>query len=113
MENDLKNNEKTELRFETRTEAPKDASVEFVPGDNEIAYHFKLKDFSSKGFGIIVRKDSKVLKHIKSGDIIDMRFHPDEATANPVPHRIEIKHISEPEPGKHRDHMLVGLLIIE
>ncbi|MBU1344584.1 MAG: hypothetical protein KKE44_09815 [Proteobacteria bacterium] len=111
MKNDSE--KKMNLRGEDRKESLKSASVEFIPGDNEIAYHFKLKDFSSKGLGIIVRKDSKVLKCIKSGDILTMKYHPDEATANPVPQLTEIKHISEPEPGKHKDHMLVGLLILE
>lgn len=113
MKNDSGNKEDTNLRKETRTRGRENASVEFTPGNNAIAYHFKLKDFSSTGFGIIVRKDSKVLKHIKSGDVLTMNYHPDKATANPIPHRTQIKHISEPEPGKHRDHMLVGLLILE
>lgn len=113
MKNDSENNEQLNLRKEERTESRKNASVEFTPGSNDIAYHFKLKDFSSKGFGIIVRKDSKVLKHIKSGDILTMKYHPDMATANPVTHQTQIKHISEPEPGKHENHMLVGLFILE
>ena len=101
------------LRVETRTDSQKNASVEFVPDKLKIAYHFKLKDFSSKGFGILVRKDSKLLHHIKTGDILNMKYHPDEATANPVLHRTQIKHITEPEPGKHQNHLLVGLLILE
>jgi len=113
MENDLDNKEKKNLRAEDRTESQENVSVEFIPGDNSIPYHFKLKDFSTKGFGIMVRKDSKVLSHIKSGDVLNMKYHPDEASANPVPHRTQIKHISEPEPGKHQDHLLVGLFILE
>ena len=113
MKNDPEQKEKMNLRIEARTENRKDASVEFTPGNKAIAYHFKLRDFSSNGLCIMVRKDSKVLKHIKTGDVLNMRYHPDEATANPVSHRTQIKHISEPEPGKHQDHMLVGLLILE
>ena len=112
-ENDSGRNKMKNLRDEPRTEDRENASVEFIPGKNEIAYHFRLKDFSSKGFGIMVRKDSKVLSHISPGDILDMKYYPKQATATPVPHRTQIKHISEPEPGQHRDHMLVGLLIIE
>ncbi|MFH2061153.1 MAG: hypothetical protein ABIJ59_19990 [Pseudomonadota bacterium] len=101
------------LRGEPRTQTHNTGSVEFIPGNNEIVYQFKLKDFSSKGFGILVRKDSKVLENIKAGDILSMRYHPEKATINPVLHQTQIKHISEPEPGKHQGHMLVGLLIIE
>ncbi len=101
------------LRSEVRTPGHEKASVEFIPSGEKITYHFKLKNFSSKGFGILVRKDSKVLKHIKIGDILKMKYHPNVAIANPEPHLTKIQHISEPEPGKHIDHLLVGLLIIE
>ena len=63
-----------DLRGEARTESLKDASVEFKPAENELVHHFKLKDFSSEGFGILVRKDSKVLKHIKPGNVFTMIF---------------------------------------
>jgi hypothetical protein len=76
-------------------------------------YQFKLRVFSSKGFGIIVKKDSKVLKLLKTGDILDMKYHSEEAAVSPVSHQTQIKHISEPDPGKYKDHMLVGLLILE
>jgi len=113
VKNDSEHKEKMNLRIETRTESRENASVEFIPGNHSMAYHFKLRDFSAKGLGIIVRKDSKVLQHIKKGDILDMRYYPSEGTANPVSHRTQIKHISDPDPGKHQDHMLVGLLILE
>ncbi|MBU8909966.1 MAG: hypothetical protein KOO65_01735, partial [Desulfobacterales bacterium] len=101
------------LRSEGRTKSRENASVEFMPGKNTTAYLFKLRDFSSKGFGIMVRKDSKVLNYIKAGDILDMKYYPDEATANPMLHRTQIKHISEPESGKYQGHILIGLLILE
>jgi len=101
------------LREEVRTKGRENESVEFSLGDNLITYRFKLRDFSSKGFGLLIRQDSKVLKHVKSGDIINMQYHPYELTDEPVRHRTKIKHISEPDPGKHQGHMLVGLLILE
>lgn len=110
--NDMENPEKRDLRIEGRTKGRENASVEFIPGKNEMPYQFKLKDFSSKGLGIMVRNDSKVLKHIKPGDILEMKYYPDEAAKSPESHRTQIKHISEPEPGKHQGHMLVGLLIL-
>ena len=113
MKNDPGHTEKMNLRSEARTKSQENASVEFIPGENKTAYHFKLRVFSSKGFGIMVRKDSKVLNHIKAGDVLDMKYHPEEATAHPMSHRTQIKHISEPEFGKHQDHILIGLLILE
>lgn len=113
MNNNCESKEPMNLRGEVRTDSEANESVEFQPGDNTLAYRFKLKDFSSRGFGILVRKDSKVLNHIKQGDVITMTYHPDGAASNPIPHNTQIKHISEPEPGKHIDHMVVGLLILE
>jgi hypothetical protein len=110
---EIKSGDKIDSRSEERTECQKKASVEFMPGNIKIPYHFKLKDLSSKGLGIIVRKDSKVLEQIKPGDILDMLYHPDEATATPMAQRTQIRHISEPEPGKHENHMLVGLMILD
>ena len=102
-----------DLRGETRTDGLENASVEFKPGENELVHHFKLKDFSSEGFGILVRKDSKVLKHIKPGNVLTMMYHPNKIATHPVAHQTQIKHISEPAPGTYPDHLLVGLLILE
>ena len=100
-------------RIEPRITGHKNASVEFIPGNDKMFYQFKLRDFSSRGFGIIVKKDSKVLKLLKTGDILNMKYHSEEAAISPVLHKTQIKHISEPDPGTYKDHMLVGLLILE
>lgn len=113
MKNGFEHIDGADKRTDPRNETQKNSSVEFYPADTEIAYHFKLKDFSSKGFGILVRKDSKVLEYIKSGDVLDMKYYQDNAPATPSSYRTQIKHISEPEPGKHKEHMLVGLVILE
>lgn len=113
MKNTSENMEKINLRVKARAENRPNSSVEFIPDNTPMAYHFKLKNLSSKGFGIMVRKDSKVLNHIKVGDVLNMRYYPDEAIASPVPHQTKIVHISEPESGKHEGHMLIGLLILE
>ena len=113
MNTDTHSTQGTESRGELRTEAGDDASVEFIPGNNEVPYQFKLKDFSSEGIGILVRKDSKVLKHIKKGDILTMKYHPKKTPGNPVPRQTQIRHITEPEPGKHEGHMVVGLMVIK
>ncbi len=100
-------------RIEPRTIGHENASVEFIPGNNQMIYHFKLRDFSTKGFGIMVKKESKVLTLLKEGDIMDMKYHSEKPISNPVSHKTQIKHISEPDPGTYKDHMLVGLLILE
>ncbi len=113
MKNNPESKKIINLRSKTRTKSQENASVEFKPGNNSMVYHFKLMDFSSEGFGILVRKDSNVLKHIKRGDVITMMYHPDNVVNIPITHHTEIKHISEPEPGRYQGHLVVGLLILE
>ena len=63
--------------------------------------------------GILVKKDSKILNHLHVGDIYDMRYHPEQATVNPVSLSTKIIHISEPEIGKYKDHFIVDLFIVK
>ena len=113
MINDPELKKKMNSRENSRKISSENASVEFLPGGKELVYQFKLRDFSVNGFGIIVRKDSRVLRFIKEGDILDMCYHPDNGKSHPEYHRTQIKHISEPDPGKHHNHLLIGLLILE
>jgi hypothetical protein len=116
VKNNIQKIKTLNLRSESRTKSLKNARVEFKPAKDSMSYHFKLKNFSSEGFGILVRKDSKVLQYIKPGDILTMTYYPDLTDlteTNPIPYQTQIKHISEPGPGKHHDHLLVGFLIFE
>jgi len=119
VKNNIKENKTLNLRGEVRTKNLKNARVEFKPGKDSMIYHFKLKDFSSEGFGILVRKDSKVLEYIKPGDVLTMTYHPDQtdqtdlSKIDPISYYTRIKHISDPASEKSQDHLLVGLLIIE
>jgi len=106
-------NSHSNLRSEIREIANANASVEFKLVDLPLAYHFKLRDFSSQGMGILIKKDSKILNHLHVGDIYDMLYHPEQATTNPVSLKTKIIHISEPETGKYKDHFIVGLSIVK
>ena len=96
-------------RIEPRIICHGNASVEFIPGNNQMIYHFKLRDFSTKGFGIMVKKESKVLTLLKEGDIMDMKYHSEKPISNPVSHKTQIKHISEPDPGTYKDLSLIHI----
>ncbi|MCK5683002.1 hypothetical protein KAJ27_02740, partial [bacterium] len=68
---------------------------------------------SSKGLSIMVKEDSQVLKLLKKGDIFEMQYYPVKSDSHPISHKTEIKHISKPDPGTCKGHILVGLLILE
>jgi len=110
---DTLNNKNQGQRIETRFSAKSSASVEFKPEKLEISYHFKLRDISKKGLCILVKEDSAVLNSIHVGDTISMKYYPDEIAAMPVEMLTEISHISKPGDGKFKNHMIVGLYIID
>ena len=61
------NNSSPDRRPESRTLLDRYYSVEFQLQETGNVYQFKLRDMSSKGLGILVGKDSAVLKHLKVG----------------------------------------------
>ncbi len=66
-------------------------------------YHFKLRDFSASGLGLLVKNDSRLLKYIDTGD-----------AATPPEHlKVQIQHISTPAGGKPENHVIVGLYFLE
>jgi len=83
------------------------------PATSEMAYLFKLRDFSKTGLGILVKENSDILKQINIGDILEMKYYPFEEKSQPRLLKTQIRHISMPESGKHKKHMVVGLYIME
>ncbi len=100
-------------RTELRGTAGVDSSVEFKPVNAELAYLFKLRDYSRKGLGILVNENSKVLQSIKAGDELDMKLYQGNDSPAPVPVRARIQHISRPAGGPQTNHLIVGLLILK
>jgi len=78
-----------------------------------MVYQFSLRDWSDFGLGILVRNDSKILTHIKVGQVITFKIHKPEGNIAEHPLEAEIRHISEPENGRHPDHKIVGLHICQ
>lgn len=106
-------NKQDDLRAEIRKAASEWASVEFRPEGVPVDYHFKLRDISPSGIGVLVKKDSDIFKFIAIGDTMPMKYHKGDATPFPQLLNVEIRHISEPTNGKHQGHMVIGFLILE
>ncbi len=100
-------------RIETRRTDGRGSSVEFKPGESLIAYQFKLRDYSSQGLGILVKEDSNVLKLINVGDILKMKYYQGDDRPDPVFLKTKIQHISPPDKGRHRNHIVIGLHILD
>ena len=102
-----------EKRSESRTTVDEYHSVEFILPNVEFIYQFRIWNMSPQGMCIVVRKDSGLLKHLNVGDVIDLRYHPNDLKDPAVNLRTEIRHITKQEEGKFRHHSLVGLVIAE
>lgn len=101
-----------EKRDETRDRSIKYHSVEMKLSPLPI-YLFKLKDISSKGACFFVKEGSAILKHLKVGQILNLRYHSEEETAPATVFKSEIKHITKIEENSYKGHYLVGIKILK
>lgn len=102
-----------DLRSEIRQAASEFAAVEFKPSASTLNYLFKLREISSSGLGLIVKKNSDFLNHVRVEDILTVKFHKGSAAIPPQYFKAQIRHISEPVDGTPENHMIVGLLFLE
>ena len=77
-------------------------------------YQFKLyPHLSLNGAYVLIKDNSEILKHIKSGEEVDMAYYPKKAHA-PVEHfKTQILDITKKEQGPIKGHFQVGLSIVD
>ena len=103
-----------EHRSEPRKLLDKYHTVQFMLNRAGPAYMFKLRDLSTQGLCILVRRDSAVLKVLKVGDVMDMQFLPPGARMPAEQLRTEIRHITPKDSESPvSGHSMVGLVILE
>ena len=76
-------------------------------------YQFRVNDVSLDGAGIFIKEDSKFLNMIEVGQIVEADFISPKGTEPAGIHRTEVRHITKPNEGKNKGHLLVGLKILE
>jgi hypothetical protein len=104
---------KSERRTENRIFDNLYHSVLISKREFELSYHFRLRNFSTKGMCILVREDSKIMEHLRVGEVLDMQFYPLKES-DPIEYsKAEIKHISKDDGGRFPGHYLVGLNKLE
>ncbi|MGA8180042.1 MAG: PilZ domain-containing protein [Desulfobacterales bacterium] len=113
MKTNSDNDSRQDRRPESRTLLDLYYSVEFRLEETGNVYQFKLRDMSSKGLGILVNKDSAVLKHLKVGNTLDMHYIPPESAGTSESIKTKIAHITEKEDEPFRGHFIIGLSITE
>ena len=102
-----------ERRSEPRSIVDKYYSVEFSLRDCAYVYQFKIWNLSSKGICVLVKEDSELLKHLKVGDRVKLKYCATDSLKPIEFLNTEIKHITKDERGRFKGVYLVGLSILE
>ena len=101
-----------EKRSESREIVDRFYSVEFSLKGMDFVYQFKIWNMSTKGMCVLIKEDSAVLKHLKEGDVMDMKYYSSDALSSTEHLQTEIRHITKDEEGRFKGHVLVGLSIL-
>ncbi len=96
-----------------RTAPERYYSVQFSVKDLAYIYQFKIRDVSAEGLCILVDENSEVLKYLKAGDVIDMKYYLSESMGTTEALKTEIRHVTKDADKRFKGHCQVGLLILE
>ena len=111
-EHDHQSNDQ-DRRSEQRIAPDRYYSVQFSVKDLAYIYQFKIRDVSTEGLCILVDENSEVLKHLKAGDVIDMKYYLSESMGTTEALKTEIRHVTKNADKRFKGHCQVGLLILE
>ncbi len=89
------------------------SSVEITVGKSEPVYMFKIRNSPFAGIAILVKEDSAVLKHLKVGDKLDLKYNPNIASDLPEYRKTEIRHIIKDDNGRFNGHYLIDFAVSE
>lgn len=101
-----------ERRSELREKANQSSCVEFSTSSSKPSRIFMIRDVAPKGIGILVRKASEVLEHLKVGKIMDMKITLSETPGKIENVQVEIMHITKHDQGRFEGNYHVGLSIL-
>ncbi len=100
-----------------RRSVPREPSKKFHSVEMKLAslpiYLFKLKDVSSNGACFLVKEGSSILKHLKVGQILNMRYHSEDEIEPSEVFKSEIKYIEKNIEGPFKGHYSVGIMLLE
>ena len=98
-------------RSELRTILDQYRSVEFSLGKRDPDFQFRVRDISPSGMGILVNAGSMALKRLKVGQVLLMKYNPENPDGSLEEMETEIRHITLVEKGRYRGHYLVGFRV--
>ena len=87
--------------------------VEMRPIKSLPIYQFKLHLHSNlNGAFVLIKENSKILRHLNSGENLDMLYQPKEANAPAEHFKTQIRNITKKEQGPFKGHFKVALSIL-
>ena len=102
---------------ETRSEPGKRPdlyySVEMSVDGLGVIYQFKIWTVQSESMFIIVKENSDILKCLKAGDTLNMKYYSSDSVYPLEYMDTEIQDITKQEQGRLKGHYLVSLVIVE
>ncbi len=103
----------SEHRSEQRKLVDRYYSVQFSLEKKIPIYQFKLKDISTYGLCIIIKQGSPILDKIHEDENLEMTFCAADAPHDQSRFKTKIIHITPDKRGKYKNHVLMGLAIID
>ena len=87
-------------------------SVEFVIQSPHPIYQFKLWRSECNQVFLLIKDNSKLLRHLKVGNILPMKYHCGESAFQTEVCDTQIENIVNEEQGRFRGHHRVELAIV-
>jgi len=88
-------------------------SVEFPVKGLAFQYQFKVRRIGAESMSILVREDSNILKRLRVGNILTMKYSPIDAACPSDYLDTAIMNITKNREGRFKGHYLVGLKIMK
>lgn len=102
----------TERRSEFRAKAKRCYHAEIrlvgVP-----VYEVKLKDLSTRGSCILVKEDSLLINHLKTGQNVKVKYYLEDRDKPGKIFEATVKYLTKAKEGQFKGHYLVGLKILK
>ena len=87
-------------------------SVEFPVKGFDFQYQFKIRRIGAESMFILVREDSNILKRLKVGNVLSMKYRAINAAWPSEYFDTAIVNITKNREGRFKGHYLVGLKIM-
>lgn len=102
-----------ERRCEPRIRPATYTSVEFRMNRVKCLFQSRVWNFSSQGMCLLLKEGSSVLESLEIGKELEAKYYPADRSRPPETRRTRIAHITRESEGKFKNHLLIGLRIVD